>query len=43
MKETATETQLIHHSPQGISDPIAFFTVRFMRFFADQLKSGAHK
>lgn len=42
MKSTADEAQATHHAPQDISDRIAFFIVRFMRFFADVFFSGRY-
>lgn len=42
MKKSETDTQVVHHSPQGISDRIAYRTVRFMRFFADLFFSGRY-
>ncbi|MCH8492146.1 MAG: alternative oxidase [Idiomarina sp.] len=36
------ETNATHHVPQGISDRIAYRTVRFLRFFADLFFSGRY-
>lgn len=42
MNKAPGETPTIHHPPQTISDRIAYFTVRFMRFFADLFFAGRY-
>ena len=42
MKQTESETLAGHHPPQDISDRIAIFVVRFMRFFADLFFAGRY-
>ena len=38
----ASEIRPKHHKPEGISDRIAYGTVRFLRFFADLFFSGRY-